>query len=82
MNTDSCEIELYGQIFHITDAKGEAHLREAVAALHRRVQQLQETTGSISPFRVVLMAALSAEAELLAAPGQAAAAAPPLLSFS
>ena len=82
MNTDSCEIELYGQIFHITDSLGEAHLREAVAALHRRVQQLQEDSHALSPFRVALMAALSAEAELLAATGHPASAPMPVLSFS
>jgi cell division protein ZapA (FtsZ GTPase activity inhibitor) len=82
MKTDSYEIELYGQRFHITDRLGEAHLREAIAALHCRVQQLQETTGAISPFRVALMAALSAEAELVAATGQGSSAAPPVLFFS
>ena len=82
MNMESCEVELYGQMFHITDSLGEAHLRETVAALHRRVQQLQEATGVISPFRVALMAALSAEAELVAATGQPTSTTPPVLSFS
>src|SRR5215212_8293605 len=53
---DTFEITLCGYTFTVTDAKGEAHARAAVAALEHRMAELRESTGVVQPLRVALMA--------------------------
>jgi|SoiMetStandDraft_5_1073268.scaffolds.fasta_scaffold420940_1 hypothetical protein len=66
-----CEIEFLGERFTVTDDQGEEHVRAVVLAAEQRLRTIRVATYKdeariAPPWRVVLMALLSAEEELLA----------------
>ena len=62
-----CEIELLGEKFTVTDDQGEEHVLAAEQRLKKiRVATYMNEVRIAPPWRVVLMALLSAEEELLA----------------
>ena len=66
-----CDIEFLGERFTVTDDQGEEHVRAVVGAAERRLRKIRVATYKneatmAPPWRVVLMALLSAEEELLA----------------
>ena len=52
------DIQVFGQSFHVTSEKSEAHVRTIAAYVEEKMRERARATRTLMPLRVAIMAAL------------------------